>query len=167
MITTLTLETQLGPMLAAAVESGVCLLEFTDRASLPRQLARVQRLLGMPAAPDRSELLLRLADELSAYFAGRLRAFNVPLANPGTPFQQAVWAELGRIPYGETRTYRQIAALVGRPGAIRAVGTANGANPLAILVPCHRLVNDAGGLSGYGGGLWRKEALLALERDFH
>ncbi len=103
--------------------------------------------------------------ELSAYFAGARRSFSVPTRADGTPFQRAVWAELARIPYGETRTYAQIAVAVGRPGATRAVGTANGANPLSILVPCHRVVATGGAISGYAGGVDKKRWLLGWEAN--
>jgi methylated-DNA-[protein]-cysteine S-methyltransferase len=101
--------------------------------------------------------------QLAEYFAGARRAFDLPLDLRGTPFQLRVWQALLRIPYGETRTYGQLAAQIGHPGAARAVGAANGANPVAIIVPCHRVVASGGGLGGYGGGLDRKEFLLGLE----
>jgi methylated-DNA-[protein]-cysteine S-methyltransferase len=101
---------------------------------------------------------------LDGYFAGACREFTIPLDLRGTPFQIAVWRAVLAVPWGETRTYREIAADIGRPAAIRAVGTANGANPLAIIVPCHRLVGANGTLRGYGGGLERKAWLLAHER---
>lgn len=103
------------------------------------------------------------ARQLAEYFAGARRAFELPLDLRGTPFQLRVWNALLRIPYGETRTYGQLAALAGHPGAARAVGAANGANPIAIIVPCHRVVASGGGLGGYGGGLDCKRFLLALE----
>ncbi|MCD8160016.1 MAG: methylated-DNA--[protein]-cysteine S-methyltransferase [Clostridiales bacterium] len=102
--------------------------------------------------------------QLTAYFRGNLRAFTLPLATEGTPFQQAVWAALRAIPYGETRTYGQIAAAVGRPKAARAVGGACHANPLLIVTPCHRVVGSGGALTGFACGLAAKEQLLALER---
>jgi methylated-DNA-[protein]-cysteine S-methyltransferase len=101
--------------------------------------------------------------QLAEYFAGARRVFDLPLDLRGTPFQLRVWQALLRIPYGETRTYGQLATLLGHSGAARAVGAANGANPVAIVVPCHRVVASGGGLGGYGGGLDRKEFLLGLE----
>jgi len=101
--------------------------------------------------------------QLRAYFAGRLRAFDVPLAPGGTPFQAAVWQALLTIPYGATRSYSEIAATVGRPDAVRAVGTANGANPIPIIIPCHRVIGSNGKLVGFGGGLDMKRQLLDLE----
>ena len=103
------------------------------------------------------------ADQLQAYFAGRLRNFSVPLDLRGTPFQRQVWEQLGYIPYGETRSYRQIAQALGRPNAARPAGQAIGSNPVAIIVPCHRVIGANGRLTGYGGGLHRKQALLKLE----
>jgi O-6-methylguanine DNA methyltransferase len=103
------------------------------------------------------------ADELRTYFAGVLRVFCVPLDMQGTDFQLSVWNQLGKIPYGETRSYAQIAEAVGRPKAVRAVGAANGSNPVAIIVPCHRVIGSGGKLTGYGGGLPLKKRLLELE----
>ena len=102
-------------------------------------------------------------EELGAYFEGRLRAFSIPLDPVGTPWQERVWARLRAIPYGETRSYSRIARELGREGAQRAVGRANGSNPIAIVVPCHRVIRENGDLSGYGGGLWRKKWLLEME----
>src|ERR1035438_1227704 len=101
--------------------------------------------------------------QLRAYFAGQLRRFDLPLDMHGTPFQLRVWRELERIPYGETRSYSQIAAAIGAPRAVRAVGAANGANPIPIVVPCHRVIGASGKLVGYGGGLPLKRRLLELE----
>ncbi len=101
--------------------------------------------------------------QLRAYFAKELRAFDLPLAPRGTPFQLAVWRALREIPYGETRSYTQVANAVGRPHAVRAVGAANGANPLPIVVPCHRVIGANGSLTGFGGGLTAKRFLLDLE----
>ena len=109
-------------------------------------------------------LLLQAAAELAEYFAGTRREFTLPLAPAGTPFQQAVWEALRTIPYGETRTYGQIAAQIGRPTACRAVGMANNRNPIAIVVPCHRVVGSTGALVGYAGGLGVKTHLLNLEK---
>ena len=110
-------------------------------------------------------LLEQAAGQLDQYFAGALTAFDVPLRLKGTDFQRRVWQALLDIPYGETHTYGQIAAQVGAPKAARAVGGANHVNPISIIVPCHRVIGAEGRMVGYGGGLWRKEALLQLERD--
>jgi methylated-DNA-[protein]-cysteine S-methyltransferase len=105
-----------------------------------------------------------VVEQLEAYFAGGRTSFDLDLAAEGTPFQREVWAALRRIPYGHTASYGQIAAGIGRPGASRAVGLANGANPIGIIVPCHRVVGSTGKLTGYGGGLERKQLLLDLEK---
>ena len=102
--------------------------------------------------------------QLEEYFAGERRAFDLPVAPAGTPFQQRVWEELQRIGYGETITYAELAARIGRPTAIRAAGAANGANPVSIIIPCHRVIGSDGSLTGYGGGLEAKRLLLELER---
>lgn len=102
--------------------------------------------------------------QLTAYFAGRLREFRLPLSPHGTPFQQRVWNELLKIPYGQTISYGELARRVGNPNGSRAVGLANGANPISIVIPCHRVIGSNGRLTGYGGGLKNKEWLLALER---
>jgi methylated-DNA-[protein]-cysteine S-methyltransferase len=116
-------------------------------------------------APNEANPALQEAvRQLTAYFAGELRAFELPLDPVGTDFQKRVWQELLRIPYGVIRSYRQIAEAIGSPQAVRAVGAANGANPIAIVVPCHRVVGAGGRLVGYGGGLDRKQQLLALEQ---
>jgi AraC family transcriptional regulator of adaptative response/methylated-DNA-[protein]-cysteine methyltransferase len=155
--------TPLGPMLAAATDEALCLLEFVDRRMLPRQVERIRRRLGVVFAPGRNDVIEKAADELSAYFDGTLDHFTVPLAPCGTDFQRSVWDRLLEIPAGETRSYAEIAGAVGRPRAVRAVGTANGANALAVVIPCHRVVGADGRLAGYGGGLWRKRKLLEIE----
>lgn len=117
-----------------------------------------------PGSVEDPEPLAEALAQLEAYFQGTLRTFDLPLAASGTPFQAAVWRALGAIPYGETRTYGEIAAEIGRPGAARAVGAANRANPIAIVVPCHRVIGQGGNLVGYAGGLERKRFLIAFER---
>jgi methylated-DNA-[protein]-cysteine S-methyltransferase len=112
---------------------------------------------------DHNRWMNLAAEELRAYFAGSLRAFSVPLDMEGTEFQLCVWHHLTKIPYGETRSYAQVAEAVGRPKAVRAVGAANGSNPVAIIVPCHRVIGSTGKLTGYGGGLPMKKRLLELE----
>ncbi|RMH13026.1 MAG: methylated-DNA--[protein]-cysteine S-methyltransferase [Gemmatimonadetes bacterium] len=156
--------TPLGPMVAGADERSVLLLEFHDRRALETQVRTLARRAGCTFVPGDNDVLRTLEDELRAYFEGGLRRFEVPCEPVGTPFQQAVWRELRSIPYGETRSYGDVAAALGRPAAVRAVARANGANRLAVLVPCHRVVGSDGRLTGYGGGLWRKQRLLDLER---
>jgi AraC family transcriptional regulator of adaptative response/methylated-DNA-[protein]-cysteine methyltransferase len=163
-ITVSWMETPLGPMVAGATGGGVCLLEFTTRRMLEAQIAALKRRFGRPFVPGATPELEALRGELGEYFAGRREAFSAPLVAPGTPFEERVWSALRDIPYGETRSYEDVARALGAPGAVRAVGRANGMNRIAIVIPCHRVVNKNGALGGYGGGLWRKQALLQLER---
>jgi AraC family transcriptional regulator of adaptative response/methylated-DNA-[protein]-cysteine methyltransferase len=158
------IDTPLGPMIAGATDGGLCLLEFTDRRMLEGQLDRLRKLLGQPLVPGEHPHLSQMRDELGRYFAGTITTFTTPLAVRGTPFEERVWRELVAIPYGETLSYAQLAARVGSAGGQRAVGRANGMNRIAIVIPCHRVVNSDGQLGGYGGGLWRKHWLLAMER---
>lgn len=158
------LETPLGPMLAAAGDTAVCLLEFADRRGLERSYQEMRRRFGLPVVPGENLVLKKLGDELTEYFAGERREFSVPIELRGTEFQKRVWRELTHIPYGQTASYEEIARRVGKPTAVRAVARANGTNRLCLLVPCHRVIAKDGTLSGYGGGLWRKRALLELER---
>ena len=116
---------------------------------------------------EETPVLRQTKEELAEYFSGKRRSFSVPLAPQGTPFQQSVWRALREIPYGETRTYRQIAEKIGNSKAYRAVGMANGQNPIWILVPCHRVIGQDGGLTGYAGGLDKKLFLLELERKIN
>lgn len=162
-IATQEIETPLGPMLAGATASGICLLEFTTPGRLGPQLDALARLFGLPVRRAEHRRIDRLRRELDRYFAGRLERFAAPLVFPGTPFQIEVWKALLAIPYGETRSYEDVARAVGRPGAVRAVGTANGRNRIAVVIPCHRVINKSGALGGYGGGLQRKRFLLELE----
>ena len=162
-IITTTIDSPIGPLLAGARDDGVCLLEFTAPERLGPQLDALRRSLGGVLQDGDHAHLRQLRSELAEYFAGRLRDFSVPLVAPGTPFQERVWSELRRIPYGETRSYEDLARIVSTASAQRAVGRANGSNRIAIVIPCHRVVNKDGGLGGYGGGLWRKEVLLRLE----
>ncbi len=158
------LESPIGPLTVCAGTSAVCLLEFGNRRSAKSQMAAIEKRFGCAVVPGESEHLDRLANELARYFAGELTRFTVPIDYRGTPFQVSVWKGLLRIPYGKTSSYEQLAHRVGRPSAHRAVGTANGRNPIAIVIPCHRVVNKSGQLGGYGGGLWRKQFLLDLEQ---
>jgi AraC family transcriptional regulator of adaptative response/methylated-DNA-[protein]-cysteine methyltransferase len=157
--------TPLGPMLMGCTDGALCLLEFVDRRMLPRQIQRIRRRLGAVFVPGENAVTREAAGELTAWFEGDLRDFSVPVLSLGSPFQLRVWEELRRVPYGETASYGDIAARVERPEAVRAVGTANGANAIAVVVPCHRVIGADGRLSGYGGGVWRKRRLLDLERE--
>ena len=155
--------TPLGPMVAAATDAGLALLEFADRRMLRVQLGRVSGRTWPAVRMGWNDHLRQAASELDAYFDGQRRRFEVPLLLLGSDFQRASWAYLRSIPYGETRTYADGARAVGRPAAIRAFGRANGDNRLAIVIPCHRVIGGDGRLTGYGGGLWRKQTLLDLE----
>lgn len=140
-------ETPIGPLLLSARDGCLSGVAFSASAE----------------ARSTEPVLLEAETQLDAYFAGELERFELPLAPRGTEFQRSVWEALRQIPYGSTTTYSELAAAIGRPSACRAVGAANGRNPLAVIVPCHRVIGAAGGLTGYGGGLERKRLLLALE----
>jgi len=158
------IETPLGPMIAGASDSGLCFLEFTDRRRLELQLSTLKKRFKAALVPADHPYLAQVKRELDEYFAGTRTTFDVPIDAPGTPFEERVWGALGRIPYGETRSYEDVAREVKSPAAVRAVGRANGMNRIAIVIPCHRVLNKSGELGGYGGGLWRKRRLLHLER---
>ncbi|MFG3116050.1 methylated-DNA--[protein]-cysteine S-methyltransferase [Streptomyces sp. NPDC048197] len=151
-------DTPVGPLTLVAAGDALTGLYMTDQRHRPPQ-----ETFGAPADPD-DPPFAAAALQLRAYFRGELTTFDLPLSLRGTPFQRRVWAALCTIPYGETRTYGQLAALLGTPGAARAVGLANGRNPVGIIVPCHRVVGADGSLTGYGGGLDRKRRLLTFER---
>ncbi|KAB2661504.1 MAG: methylated-DNA--[protein]-cysteine S-methyltransferase [Verrucomicrobia bacterium] len=163
-IATRVIASPLGPLLLGAVAGGICLIEFQDPARLERQRNALRRWLGVPSVPGNHPHLERIESELADYFSGRRRRFTVPVVAPGTAFQKCIWDALAGIPYGTTCSYAELAGRIGRPGAQRAAGTANGANRVAIVVPCHRVVNADGRPGGYGGGPWRKQWLLDLER---
>jgi AraC family transcriptional regulator of adaptative response/methylated-DNA-[protein]-cysteine methyltransferase len=158
------LESPVGPLVAAANDDGICLLEFTDRRMLETQFETLRKLFSCAILPGENEHVVHLREELDGYFHGRLRQFSVPLVYPGSPFQVRVWNELLQIPYGETCSYEMLATRIGTASGQRAVGHANGLNRIAIVIPCHRVVNKDGKLGGYGGGLWRKQHLLDLEK---
>ena len=157
-------ESPLGPLILGANASGLCLLEFSDRRMLETQFKVLRARFNCALLPGDNAHLKQTKAELTRYFAGKLKRFSVPLIHPGTAFQENVWRNLLKIPYGETCSYEDLARAVGSPKAVRAVGTANGCNRMAIVIPCHRVVNKGGKLGGYGGGLWRKQALLDLEQ---
>lgn len=157
------LETPIGPMFAGAVEEGVCLLEFTDRRMLETEFKQLKKLLNATIIQGHHPHFDLLQEQLNEYFEGKRTEFSVPLVTPGSAFQNEVWKELQRIPYGTTRSYNRQAKAIGRPQAVRAVANANGCNRIGILIPCHRVIGENGHLTGYGGGLWRKKWLLDLE----
>lgn len=158
------IDSPVGPLLAGATQHALVLLEFSERRILEEQLLTVGRRLAAPLVPGSNTMLCRLREQLADYFAGRRRQFDLPLKYPGTAFQEKVWSALLTIPYGQTWSYLQLARTIGDAKASRAVGTANGLNRIAIVIPCHRVINANGELGGYGGGLWRKQILLDLER---
>ena len=155
--------TPLGPMFAGASTKGICLLEFSDRRMLETQIQRLSKLLKARFVPGHHIHFDLLDKELKEYFEGKLENFTVPLDFPGTDFQHQVWQQLLTIPYGETRSYQQQAEAINNVKAVRAVAKTNGDNRISIIIPCHRVIGKNGKLTGYGGGLWRKQRLLELE----
>lgn len=151
-------------MTAVGDDDALYLLEYGDRPGLERQIERLRTRTKAGIVPGRTRLIAQIEAELAAYFDGRSMRFETPLARLGSPFQTAVWDELRAIQPGQTRSYTDLARGVGRPDALRAVAQANGANPFAIVVPCHRVINADGALGGYGVGLGRKRWLLDHER---
>ena len=158
------IESPLGPMLAVAGDEGLELLEFVDRRALETELRALRAKLGSAIVPGEHPILKKTADQMREYFAGTRREFAIPLKQRGSAFQLAAWNALCEIPYGETRSYSDMARRVGSPGAVRAIGRVNGQNQIAIVVPCHRVIRSDGSLCGYGGGKWRKQWLLDHER---
>jgi len=153
----------LGPMVAAADERALLLLEFADRRMLETQIKTLRRRLGCVFAPGSNAVLERATREVGEYLEGTRSRFDVPFETPGTDFQRAVWKRLERIPYGRTVSYSDVARDLRRGAAVRAVARAVGDNRIALIVPCHRVVGSNGDLTGYGGGLWRKKRLLEIE----
>ncbi|MCW8408296.1 trifunctional transcriptional activator/DNA repair protein Ada/methylated-DNA--[protein]-cysteine S-methyltransferase [Legionella sp. PATHC035] len=157
-------DSPLGPMLAVADEEALYLLEFVDRRGLEREVERLRKKMNAAIIPGEAPPLHSIQAELNAYFEGTLKEFNTPIHMLGSPFQKMAWHALTRIPYGETRSYAEQARALDKPTAYRAVANANGANSLAIIVPCHRIINSSGNLGGYGGGIARKKWLLEHEK---
>ena len=159
------LDTPLGPMLAGANEQGICLLEFTDRKILESEFKDLAGRLNVSLVLADNKSFEPLKKQLSEYFDGQRKEFELPIYTPGTPFQQLVWKQLQSIPYATTRSYKEQAEAIGKPKAVRAVANANGMNRIAIIIPCHRVIGSDGKLTGYGGRLWRKKFLLDLEQS--
>lgn len=155
------IDTPLGPMIAIADQEALVLLEFVSRRGLEKEIEKLRQKGAI--LPGNNQHLQLIQKELSAYFKGKLVQFTTPIKVFGTPFQRRVWDELKRIPSGETRSYAQLAKAVESPNGHRAVAQANGANQLAIIIPCHRVINASGELGGYGGGVERKKWLLEHE----
>lgn len=164
-VVTAWIESPFGPLLAAATSEGVCLLEFTGRRRLDCQLSRLRKYFQCAIIPGENEHITKLRRELKEYFGAKRQKFSTKLVYPGTPFEEKVWNVLLKIPYGSTVSYEEIAKMTGSPKSSRAVGRANGFNRVSIVIPCHRVINKNGELGGYGGGLWRKKMLLALEQN--
>jgi len=157
------IETPLGTMIACGVEDGICLLEFSDRKMLETELKDLAKRLNSTIVLGENPHFNKLRKQLDAYFEGKLHEFSIPLVTPGTDFQIQVWNELKNIKFGQTRSYKVQAVALGNAEAVRAVARANGMNRIAIIIPCHRVVGSDGQLTGYAGGLWRKQRLLELE----
>jgi methylated-DNA-[protein]-cysteine S-methyltransferase len=151
-----TIDSPLGPLKVVASDKGLAAILWHDE--------NAGILHSSPVENTGHPVLAETARQLRAYFAGRLRRFSLPLDFQGTAFQQSVWQALLTIPFGETRSYAKIARQIGRPKAVRAVGAANGRNPISIVAPCHRVIGSNGALTGYAGGLAAKQHLLGLER---
>ena len=162
-LTSTVIPTPLGDMLAVASEQGLCLLEFLGQNGVERELAQVEAARGGPVQQGSNAVLEQERQQLGEYFAGERQEFSIPLDLVGTPFQLKTWQALLAIPFGETRSYSQQAHHIGQPTATRAVAGANGCNKVSIVVPCHRVIGSNGSLTGFGGGLPRKQALLELE----
>ncbi len=163
-ITINSIETPLGSMLAGYTKDGICFLEFIDTQETDKDLDKLSKLLNAKIVEGYGPNLKVLTTQLNQYFREERRDFTLPMVVVGTPFQTKVWNALQKIPYGETISYQEQAKLIGRPKAVRAVARANGSNRIAILIPCHRIIGKNGRLVGYGGGLWRKKRLLAMEK---
>ncbi len=149
------MQSPVGPLTLVAEDGALAAIDFGPAAV-------ASSTAGAPR-DDADAALAEARRQLESYFAGKRRTFSLPLSPRGTPFQRRVWTALEAIPYGETASYGEIAAAIGAPGSARAVGAANGANPLPIVIPCHRVIGADGSLTGYGGGMERKKRLLALE----
>lgn len=158
------IDTPVGAMVALADERALYLLEFADRSWVEDEIERLCHKTNGSIVAGGAKPLASIEKELGQYFQGALTTFRTPLVYLGTPFQQAVWEELQKIPFGQTRSYAEVAHRLQKPTAYRAVAQANGSNQLAIVIPCHRVINTGGKLGGYGGGLDKKQWLLDHEQ---
>lgn len=156
-------DTALGPMIAIADDEALVLLEFIERRGLELEIKQLRSKEKCAILPGSNKILKQIENELKSYFSGKLKAFKTPIKMVGTPFQKKVWQALLEIPWGTTISYAQLAKNVGNPNAFRAVANANGKNQLALIIPCHRVINSNGNIGGYGGGIKRKEWLIKLE----
>ena len=158
------IETPIGTMYAAATAEGICMLEFTDRKMLETEFKDLAKSLNAIIIQGENPHFIPLEKELEEYFLGKRTEFTVPLSPVGTDFQKSVWKILMKIPYGETWNYKKQSEVLGDAKKVRAVANANGMNKISILIPCHRVIGSNGTLTGYGGGIWRKQKLLELEK---
>ncbi len=159
------IDTPLGPMLAVSDDQALYLLEFVERRGLEREIERLRIKTKSAIIPGRTLAIDSIEEELANYFAGKLKIFKTPIHMLGSPFQKMAWQELMNIPYGETKSYLAQAEAIGKSTSYRAVANANGANQLAIIIPCHRIINSNGDLGGYGGGIIRKQWLINMEKQ--
>lgn len=160
-------ETPLGTMVACSTKKGICLLEFTDRRLLETEFKQLIKIYNAVIVPGSNALLEQVEQEVIAYFEGKRVSFDIALDARGTSFQEKVWQILQLIPYGTVSTYKQQAELIGNKEAVRAVANANGMNRISIVIPCHRVIGSDGAMTGYGGGIWRKQFLLDLEKKYN
>lgn len=166
MIRFTTIETPIGEMTAAATREGICMLEFADPPGTGADIDRLAHICNMESTHGTNRHIRALRRQLKEYFKGKRKEFSVPLFYQGSEFQKSVWQFLLKIPFGKTITYMNLAESLGNPKAIRAAASATGSNPLAIIIPCHRVIGSDGNLTGYGGGLERKRWLIDHERKY-
>ncbi|HNR41643.1 MAG TPA: methylated-DNA--[protein]-cysteine S-methyltransferase [Bacteroidales bacterium] len=166
MIKIATIETPIGEMTVAAIKEGICMLEFTEARKPGADYAKLRQIFNMDADFGTNRHTRALKKQLKEYFSGKRKEFSVPLFYHGSDFQKSVWRILEKIPYGKTISYMQLAEMLNNPKAIRAAANATGSNPLAIIIPCHRVVGSDGELTGYRGGIERKSWLIDHERRF-
>jgi AraC family transcriptional regulator, regulatory protein of adaptative response / methylated-DNA-[protein]-cysteine methyltransferase len=157
-------ESPIGKFIAGATSRGCCVFEFCDRGGLKKIKTRVEKRYSMKMVKGTNKFIDKMESQVNEYFQGKRMKFSLKLDLQGSKFEILNWLELMKIPYGETRSYGEVAKALGKAGAARAVGKANGANYLPIIIPCHRVIEANGNLRGYGGKLWRKKFLLDLEK---
>ena len=158
------IETPVGKLLAAASDQGLCLLEFADvEDRLNRHVSQLEKTFKTKISKGESAIIQQLKRELIEYFNEERKTFEIALDFRGTKFQEDAWKALLKIPYGQTRSYKEQAIAINKPTAVRAVAGANNRNKISIVIPCHRVIGKNGSMTGYGGELWRKEFLLKLE----
>jgi AraC family transcriptional regulator of adaptative response/methylated-DNA-[protein]-cysteine methyltransferase len=165
-IRTISIETPIGEMTACATRDGICLLEFTDKRATGTHFEELSSVFQLKIKHGSNRHLRALRRQLREYFTGKRKVFSLKLVTPGTEFQQRVWNELLKIPFGTTASYLEQAVSVNNPGSVRAVAGANASNRIAIVIPCHRVIGSDGSLVGYGGGLERKKWLIDHERKY-